>query len=179
MNGRHTLPRNRHRSLPHTALLSAACILALLCGLFSSPALAYITAGGTGIGTAAAGTLQPLLILPATTGTSTAPLQPGASGDLILKVTNPNPQAVTLLRVFQGGAVSVQGGTGCTSDPGWPATLGNSGVSIPGTATLNVSLPGGSSQVLHVPGAASMNTSSAAGCQGASFNFPVTVEVQQ
>ena len=170
---------NRLLAVRRTALLTAACTLALVCGLFTTPALAYFTSGGTGAGTAAAGTLQSLIILPATTGTSKAPLQPGTSGDLILQVTNPNPYAVTLVRVSQGGPVNVQGGAGCTSDPGWPTTLGNSGVSIPTATTLNHSLPGGSTQVLHLPRAAAMNTTSAASCQGASFNIPVTVEVQQ
>ena len=167
---------NRLGAVPRTALLSAACILALLTGLLATPALAYFTAGGTGAGTAATNTMQPLLILPPT-GSSTTPLQPGSVGDLILTVTNPNPYAVTLVRFSQGGPVSAIGGTGCTSDPGWPTTLGNSGVSIPATITLNLSLPGRSTQVLNLPGAASMNVTSAAGCQGASFNIPVTVEV--
>ncbi|MDO5753420.1 hypothetical protein [Arthrobacter sp.] len=170
---------NRLVAVRRTALLTAACVLALVCGLFSTPALAYFTSGGAGTGTTASGTLQSLIILPATTGTPTVPLQPGARGDLILQVTNPNTYAVTLVRVSQGGPVSVQGGVECTSDPGWPSTLGNSGVSIPATITLNISLPGGSSQVLHLPAASAMGTSSAADCQGASFNIPVTVEAQQ
>ncbi|WP_207346167.1 hypothetical protein [Arthrobacter sp. E3] len=170
---------NRLLAVRRTALLTAACTLALVCGLFTTPALAYFTSGGTGTGTAAAGTLQPLIILPATTGTSTVALQPGTSGDLVVKVTNPNTQAVTLLSTSQGGPVSVQGGTGCTSDPAWPTNLGNSGVSMPITTTLNISLAGGETLVFHLPGAAAMSTSSATGCQGASFNIPVTVEVQQ
>ena len=167
-----------------TGALVAGCAVALACGLMSAPALAYFTAGGSGTGTAATGTLQPLTILPATTGTSTTPLHPGTTGDLILNVTNPNSGPVTLRRVSQGGGVSVQDGAGCTSDPGWPTTLGTSGVSIPDVTglevtELNIALPGGSTQVLHLPGAASMSATSAADCQGATFAIPVTVEASQ
>lgn len=170
---------NRYGTVWRTGLLAAGCALALVCGLVSTPALAYFTSGGTGAGVAAAGTLAPLIVLPATIDSSTTRLFPGARGDLIVKVTNPNLQAVVLRRVSQGGGVSVQGGIGCTSDPVWPSTLGNSGVSIPEAIALNVTLPGGSTRVLHLPGAASMNITSAAGCQGASFDIPVTVEVRQ
>lgn len=169
----------RRGTVRRIGLLAAGCTLALVCGLVSTPALAYFTTGGAGNGTAATGTLKPLIILPATTGSSTAPLYPGATGDLILQVTNPNPQQVTLQRVSQGGGVSVQGGAGCTSDPEWPNTVGTSGVSILEITALNVTLPGGSTQVLHLPGAASMNIASAVDCQGATFNIPVTMEVSQ
>ncbi len=162
-----------------TGALVAGCAVALACGLMSAPALAYFTAGGSGTGTAATGTLQPLTILPATTGTSTTPLHPGTTGDLILNVTNPNPKPVTLRRVSQGGGVSVQGGAGCTSDPGWPNTVGTSGVNVKEVTGLTIELAGGSTQVLHVPGAASMSATSAADCQGATFAIPVTVEVSQ
>ncbi len=170
---------NRRGTVRRTTLLAAGCTLALVCGLVSTPALAYFTAGGSGTATAASGTLGPLLILPAMTGSSTAPLYPGATGDLILNVTNPNPQQVTLRRVSQGGGVIVHGSTGCTGDPGWPNTVGNSGVSILEVTALSVTLPGGSTQVLHLPGAASMSFTSAAACQGASMDIPVTVEVSE
>lgn len=168
----------KRRGTVRTVLLAAGCTVALVCGLVSTPALAYFTTGGSGTATAAAGTLQPLIILPAT-GSSTAPLYPGATGDLILNVTNPNSKQVTLQRVSQGGGVSVQGGDGCTSDPGWPDSVGNSGVSVLEVTALNVTLPGGSTRVLHLPGAASMSITSAAVCQSATFDIPVTVEVSQ
>ncbi|MBG0740861.1 hypothetical protein IV500_15910 [Paeniglutamicibacter antarcticus] len=166
-------------STVRTLLLAAGCTLALVCGLVSTPALAYFTAGGSGTATAAAGTLQPLIVLPATTDSSTGPLYPGGTGDLILNVTNPNSKQVRLQRVSQAGGVGVQGGFGCTGDPGWPNTVGNSGVSILDINSLNVLLPGGSTQVLHLRGAAAMSVISAAACQGASFDVPVTIEVSE
>lgn len=169
----------RSRGVWRTALIAAGCTTALVIGMVSTPALAYFTSGGTGAGTAAGGILHPLGILPATTGTSTTPLFPGMRGDLILTVTNHNTQAVTLRRVFQAGAVRVQGGAGCTPDPGWPTTLGNSGVSIPDTVTPAMVLNGGETREFMLPGAVSMGIISASGCQGASFQIPVRVEISQ
>ncbi|MHA7242115.1 hypothetical protein [Paeniglutamicibacter antarcticus] len=145
----------------------------------STPAIAYFASGGSGADIAATGTLKPMEILPATTGTSTARLYPGKTGDLIVKVKNPNAIPVTLLRASQGGGVSVTGAAGCTNDSGWPTTVGTSGVSMPEAVALDIELAGGSTKVLHLPGAASMSLTSAAGCQGATFDIPITVEVKQ
>ena len=92
---------------------------------------------------------------------------------------NPNVAAVTIICVSQGGGVSVPGGSGCTDDPAWPGTLGNSGVTIVTTTGLSIAVAGGATATVHVAGAASMGTSSAAGCQGATFQIPVTVKVSQ
>ena len=170
---------NRQGSIRRTALLATGCTLALAGGLVSTPAWAYFTAGGSGTGTATAGTLKPLVILPATTGTLTTPLYPGATGDLILTVTNPNPTPVTLRSVSQGGGVSVQAGPGCTNDPNWPATAGNSGVHMTSVIGLEIAIGGGSTTTVHLPGAASMSVTSAAACQDATFQIPVTIEVRQ
>lgn len=170
---------NRTGALGRSGLLIAACSLAGLFGLLATPALAYFASGGSGTGTSQTGALQPLEILPATTGTSTTPLYPGKTGDLIIKVRNPNAKPVRLLRVSQGGGVRVPSRARCTSDPGWPATVGSSGVSMPEAVALDLDLAGGATQVLHLPGAASMNLTSTGGCQGATFEIPITVEVKQ
>ena len=104
-------------------------------------------------------------------------LLPGGTADLLLNVTNPNAVAVTITSVAQGGGVTVSGGSGCSSDPAWPTTTGNSGVAIVTTTGLSISVPAGSSATVHVAGGASMTNSSAAGCQGATFQIPVTVTV--
>lgn len=170
---------NRHRSVRRTGLLAAGCTLALACGLVSTPAVAYFTSGGVGTGAAPTGTVQPLEILSATIGSPTMPLYPGTTGDVVLKLTNPNSTPVTLRSVSQSGGVSVDGGKGCTDDPQWPTTVGTSGVSILEVTALNVVVAAGSTQELLLPGAASMTAASAAGCQGATFDIPVTVEAIQ
>lgn len=140
------------------------------------PAFAYFSTSGTGAGTAESAELSALTILPASASPSTA-LLPGTTADLVLSVTNPNQMPLTIVAVSQGGGVSVVGGSGCTADSAWPTTLGNSGVSIPSVTGLNISVPGGATQVIHLAAAASMTTASAAGCEGATFQIPITVQV--
>ncbi len=170
----------------HTAALTtlarasgylAVAILAL--GALAAPAFGYFVAGGSGLGSHGTGTLQPPTILPATVGAPATSLLPGTSADLLVTVSNPNPGPVTLVSVAQGGGVTVQGGTGCTDDPSWPGTLGNSGVSLPTASALSIPVAGGATVTVHLAAGASMSTASAPGCQGASFQIPVTVVVQQ
>lgn len=173
MTGRR-LPRLRKRAL-YTAGTSVLAV-----GLVTGPAFGYFTAlVGAGPGTATTGSLQPLAILSAVTGSPSTSLMPGTSADLLLNVTNPNPAPVTIVSVSQGGGVSVQGGAGCTSDPAWPGTSGNSGVSVASLTALSIPVAGGATSVVHVPAGALMSTASASGCQGASFRIPVTVTVRQ
>lgn len=158
-------------------MLLIVCVAAV--GGIAAPAVAFFSSSGTGTGTGATATLLPLAIQSATTGSPSSALFPGGTGDLVLTVANPNPGPVTIVGIAQGGPVNVTGGTGCSSDSGWPAPVGNSGVSVPVVTGLNISVAGEATQVVHVPGAASMSTTSAAGCQGASFQIPITVQVVQ
>lgn len=143
------------------------------------PSFAYFTTSGLGSGPGTTGSLQPLVIQSATTGSPSTSLLPGTTADLLLNLTNPNPGAVTLVSVTQGGGVAVQGGGGCTNDPGWPGTLGNSGVTVVSSTGLSIPIAGGATAVVHIPGGAAMTTASASGCQGATFQIPVTVVVRQ
>lgn len=171
-------PSSAPRRLTRAVLAATAAVLSI--GIGTSPAFGYFTAlGGAGAGSAGTGTVQPLVILSATTGSPTTSLTPGASADLLLNVRNPNAVSVTITRVSQGGGVTATGGSGCTSDPGWPGTLGSSGVSVLTSTGLSISVAGGTTAVVHVTSGASMTTASAAGCQGATFQVPVTVVVSQ
>jgi hypothetical protein len=102
---------------------------------------------------------------------------------LRVQLNNPNSFSVTVTGIAQNGPVTVVGGTGCTSDSGtWPSiTLGNSGVSVPTMTGLSIAVASGpiTNVVIHVPTGAFMNTSSASGCQGATFQIPVTLTVQR
>jgi len=144
----------------------------------SVTAFAYFTGAGSGAGSLVTGTLRPLTIL-AATGTPVSNLLPGSTADLVMRVTNPNSTAVTITAVSQGGGVTVVGGSGCTSDPGWPGTLGISGVSVVATTGLGIPVPAGATISVDLPAGASMTTASASGCQGARFHIPVTVTVQR
>jgi hypothetical protein len=132
-------------------------------------ALAYFTGGtGSGSGTGSTGTIAVSLL--STTGTVTNLLYPGGSGDLIVKVHNPNTFAVSVTSVGPGtGNATATGGTGtCTT----------TGVSANTTSVTGETIAAGQSLQFTVADGASMSASSQAGCQGATFTVPVQVTVQ-
>ncbi len=145
-------------------------VVALLLGLVGGAAWAFFTSTGTGSGTATVGSIQPVTLL-AATGTPSSALQPGAHADLTLTVKNPNSYPVSITGLTQNGAPTVSGGTGCTA--------GNAGVTVPHQTGLNVGVTPGTAVVVHIPNGAAMSTTSASGCQGASFHFPVTITVRK
>jgi hypothetical protein len=132
-------------------------------------ASAYWTAHGSGSGPAATGTMA--VSVSATTGSPVTPLVPGGTGDVSLKVNNPNGFAVTLTTVAGNGAITAAGGTGtCTT----------TGVTFTAQTGLSQNIPANSSNVVvTLPGAASMNSTSQNGCQGATFTIPVTIAVKR
>jgi hypothetical protein len=148
------------------AVVASIAIVISLGGV--NAAAAYFTAGGTGSGTASTGTLS--VSVSATTGTPTTPLIPGGTGDVTLKVTNPNNVVVTLTTVTGNGAITADGGHPGCSPTGVTFTNQTPNLTVPANATdFAVSLSG----------AAAMSTSSANGCQGATFSVPVAITVQQ
>ena len=137
-------------------------------GACAGTAYAVFTATATGTADTSVGTLHAVVVLPATGNPATS-LFPGTSAPLRLTLTNPNSHAVIITAIAQDGAVVVVGGTGCTS--------ANAGVSVPTQSSLSITLtPGTHSFTL--PTGASMATTSNSGCQGASFQIPVTVTVR-
>jgi hypothetical protein len=121
-----------------------------------------------------------------------------SGGDLVLNVTNPQGFAVKITGVTQNGPVTVTGGSGspaCTSDTAGTGTniasFGISGVWISSTkpsvspttytqqaVSPNVTVAGNASNVpVTLPNVVSMDTTSANGCQGATFTMPVTLAI--
>jgi hypothetical protein len=120
-------------------------------------------------------------------------------GDLVLNVTNPQNFPVKITAVIQNGPVTQSGGSGspaCTSDTAGTgsniALFGNSGVWISTTqpsgtnpttytsVTLGtaVTVPANASNTaVTLPNVVSMASSSANGCQGATFTMPVTLTI--
>jgi len=142
--------------------------VALVVGLGSGAAYAYWTSHGSGSGVASAGSTQSVTVV-AASGTPSSLLIPGASADLLVELNNTNTYAVTITGISQNGSVSAVGGSGCTT----------TGVSVPTQTGLNISVASGTGVVVHVPNGASMSTASASGCQGASFQIPVTLTVHK
>jgi hypothetical protein len=164
---RHRARRSRRRLV--VLIVSASCLAAGL-GVGVGTAYAYYTSSGQSTGSASTGTMQTVTVAAATVTPST-PLLPGGSGDVTLKVTNPNSFAVTLVSVVgTGGTITADSG-----HPGCTAT----GVTFSNQTGLSTTIPANSTATIDLPGAASMSTASSAGCQGAAFSIPVTITVQK
>jgi hypothetical protein len=148
-------------------LLGAAVTLVL--GLGAGTAFAYFTSSGHGSGTANTGTPLAVTVNEAT-GTVTTPLFPGSTGDLRVSLTNPNNYAVNVVGVTGNGTLTAPLATGCTT----------TGVTVNTQTGLSLSVPANASAfTVDIAGAVSMGASSDNGCQGATFQVPVSITVQK
>ena len=148
--------------------LLAALAAVVVLGLAGGGAFAYFTSSGNGHGSGTDGTATTVTVQAVASGSPSSTLVPGGTADLIVQLQNPNTVAVKITGVAQNGSATPVGGSNCTTS--------NDGVSVPGQTGLSISVAPGT-QVVHVAGAASMALSSASGCQGASFDIPVTLTV--
>lgn len=168
------------RALPRLILIgfAATATFAALCW-GGGAAFGYWTSHGNGtVAVATAGGPANVHVIAVTGGnTPSTSLSPGQTADLLLELNNPNAYPVTIVSISQSGTVSPSGGAGpgaaCIGGSG-----GTTGVSVP-TQTVSVAVASGAQVVVHIPGGASMNATSASGCQDASFQIPVTVTVQR
>ena len=155
------------RALPgRRILLVPAVVVALIAS--ATVTFAYFRSTGSGAGSSAAGSLQPVTVI-ANTGTPSSLLFPGASADVVITLSNPNAFAVTLTMVSGNGTITADG-----SHPGCTTT----GVTFTNQTGLSINVPAGASNV-DLPGAASMGATSSSGCQGATFNIPVSITVKK
>ena len=149
--------------------LVIGAIVALVLGLSAGAAFAYFTSHGSGHASGSTGTLQAVTVA-ASAGTPSTPLFPGHSGDVILRVNNPNSVAVTLISVAGNGTITADAGhSSCTT----------SGVTFANQTGLSINIPGNQTTQVDLPGAVSMSTASSNGCQGASFSVPVSITVHE
>jgi Putative metal-binding motif len=149
-----TRPRGRRKVLAGAAL--TAVVFA------STLAFAEWLASGTGEGYAQATTAQPLTTESAT---AAATLYPGGTGDLALRIHNPNPFPVTVTTVAQNGPI--------TSDDAACDAAGH-GVTFT-TFTGALALAGGETKTFTLNDVLAMALSSANECQGANFTVPVSL----
>ena len=147
--------------------LIALTVTVATSGALASAVYAYWRTSGSGSGTASVGTASNVTLL-AASGTPTSLLSPGGSADLLVTLNNPNSYAVTIVGAAQNGTVTAVGGSGCTT----------SGVSVPTQSGLTISVASGTHTVT-ISNGALMSSSSDSGCQGASFQIPVTLTVQR
>ena len=128
------------------------------------------TTNGTGNAYAKAGTAAAIGTIDVSAST-TATLYPGVSGDVLIKLDNPNPYAVTVTAISGNGTITPDSGhSGCTT----------TGVTFTNQTGLNLVIPakvGSTNGTLQttLTGAASMSNASLNACQGAVFTIPVTL----
>ena len=133
--------------------------------LVGGSAFAYWSIVGSGSTTAQTTTTTPLTA----SGTVNGVLYPGGPArNLDVTLTNPGTIAVTGTGL-SGAVVSAAGGQGACAVAGAP-----SGLSV-ASQTVNVSIPAGGQATVSLPAAVTMSTSSATGCQGASFTISLQV----
>jgi hypothetical protein len=144
----------------------AATTAALVAG--AGVAFATWSASGTGTGTGAAKTAQPLVVSAVSVGSSGASLYPGGpAGWVYFTVQNPNPYAITLTGLSWGTPTSSN-----------PTSCPSANISLDANAptTLSVSVGANTtSGALQINGVLDLAHSAPDGCQGVSFNVPVTV----
>jgi hypothetical protein len=121
--------------------------------------------GGTGNGAAKATTASNVTLADATAFTS-ADLYPGATGNLKLRVTNPNPFPVRITTVSGNGTITSDKGAACDA---------STGVTFTNQTGLTLDLAAGATGTLTVPSSVSMTNASDNSCQGAVFTVPVSI----
>jgi hypothetical protein len=124
------------------------------------------TTNGNGSGYAKAGSSQPLTTVDVS-ATTTATLYPGATGDVLLKVNNPNSYPVRVTDVTGNGAIAV--------DSAHAAGCVTTGVTFVNQTGKTIDIAANSQTQVTLTGAAKMTNASDNGCQGATFTIPVTL----
>jgi hypothetical protein len=134
--------------------------------LVSGIAFAAWTADGSGSGYAKAETAQAVSTVTAAADT-VAQLFPTGSGDLKVRVVNPNHYAVTVTAITLGTGSIVSGDATCDA---------SNGVSFDGASGLSAVVPAGSAGTLiSLPGSVHMSNASVTACSGKTFTVPVNV----
>lgn len=124
------------------------------------------TTNGSGSGYAKAGSSQALATVDVSAST-TATLYPGATGDVLLKVNNPNSYPVKVTDVTASGAIAV--------DAAHAAGCVTTGVTFTNQTGKAIEIPASAQTQVTLTGAAKMTNASDNGCQGATFVIPVTL----
>jgi hypothetical protein len=139
------------------------------------------TATGGGSGYAKATTAQALTTVDVSAST-TATLYPGANGDLLLKIHNPNPYPVQVTDVTGNGTITADAShSTCGSDAQHPT-----GVTFTNQSGLSINVPdantnsgdGAGNKQTTLSGSVHMSNASDNSCQGATFAVPVSLSGQ-
>jgi hypothetical protein len=144
--------------------LIAAAVTVLILGVVGLVYAAW-TSNGTGSGYAKAQSAQALSTVDVSAST-TATLYPGANGDVLIKVHNPNPYPVRVTDITGNGAV--------TADAGHASCV-TTGVTFTDQSGLSFDIAANDDAQTTLSGSAHMSNASDNGCQGATFTIPVSL----
>src|SRR5437763_4117542 len=157
--------RSLKSALRRTSVVGALTTVAV--AVVAGSAVAYWVTTGSGTATAQAGTAQNPTT--STVAVTSGLLVPGGTGDVYIKVNNPNGYPVRVTAVTGNGTITASGGTGtCTTTA---VTFTNQ------TPASNNTIAAGGSATFTYPGAVAMGSNPDQGCQGAVFSIPVTVTI--
>lgn len=106
------------------------------------------------------------LTLSDASASTTAQLYPGGTGDLWVKVSNPNPFAVTVTSVTGAGTITSDKGAACDA---------STGVTFTNTTGLTQAVGAGATVTFSLAGKVAMSNASDNTCQGAVFSVPITL----
>jgi hypothetical protein len=123
------------------------------------------TSSGTGSAYAKAGSAQALTTVDVSAST-TASLYPGADGNVLIKVSNPNSYPVRVTTVTGTGAI--------TADSGHASCVAT-GVTFVNQTGQTIDVPASGTTQATLTNAAHMANTSDNGCQGATFTIPVSL----
>ena len=133
--------------------------------LAASVAFAAWTATGSGDGYAKATTAQALTTVDVSASTA-ATLYPGATGDVKIRIDNPNPYPVRVTDVAGSGAITSDKGAACDA---------STGVTYTDQTGLALDVAASSAATFTLAGSVSMSNASDDSCQGAVFTVPVNL----
>jgi hypothetical protein len=150
--------------IKHTRRGLVATLL-LLVALAGTVAFAAWTTNGSGDGYARAGTAQALTTVDVS-ATTPATLYPGVSGDVRLRINNPNPYPVRVTAVSGNGTITSDAGASCDA---------STGVTFTNQTGLTLDVAANSQATFTLSGAAAMSNASHTSCQGAVFTVPVSL----
>lgn len=144
---------------------AVAATIVLLVGLGVTVAFAAWTTNGSGDGYARAQSSQALTTVDVSAST-VADLYPGATGDLLLRIANPNPYPVRVTGVSGNGAITSNAGAACT---------GSTGVTFADQTGLTLDIAANGAATFTLADSVAMGNTSHTSCQGAVFTVPVSL----
>lgn len=149
-------------------LLAAVLAFAAVAAV-AGVAYAVLGSTGAGSGVASTGDMDTVTIESAVGVVVDATLYPGGTADVVLKVNNPNAYAVEVVSILltDGGEITGADGIG---------DCDTTGVTYTPPAGVDDIAPGDSTITLE--DAVAMDLTADNGCQGATFQIPVTLRVK-